>query len=450
MKIKTKYCAVIFLLVISSASIFSQQPANEQTTLTGRSRVDWTQQKFISDISLDTQKAGFKLPSNRNAAARRLSTKLPVLVKDPFLSLLIDSDKTIDDLIRDGTVTLEQVTDIIENGRRSADVFDLDGITLKTTNTINMAEVPTLLARQRYPIAPREPIDIIASREYSGIIIDARGALPVHGEYVTDNASPCFFPKIWNTDMDTIYERAMVSLPTIQSQGIVKYDWSDDRSRYEDRIGSDPLFITAEKVYGRNRTDPVIRNDDALRILTVPANRELLMQGKVVILLDRDQLIHDVSVPEKDASYYALYDAIRDYVYREMTGVTVTDDDGIKFSVELNFEPDSSRLLESEYTRIAQIAERLKMIIENDGYTILVEGHTADVGKPVGQQNLSVERARAVMQELVRYGVPEGLFTYVGYGGTQPIAPNDTEEGRAQNRRVDITARPKATYIQRN
>lgn len=119
MKIKTKYCAVIFLLVISSASIFSQQPANEQTTLTGRSRVDWTQQKFISDISLDTQKAGFKLPSNRNAAARRLSTKLPVLVKDPFLSLLIDSDKTIDDLIRDGTVTLEQVTDIIENGRRS-------------------------------------------------------------------------------------------------------------------------------------------------------------------------------------------------------------------------------------------------------------------------------------------------------------------------------------------
>ena len=54
------------------------------------------------------------------------------------------------------------------------------------------------------------------------------------------------------------------------------------------------------------------------------------------------------------------------------------------------------------------------------------------------------------MNALIQEGIPEKLFTYKGYGATKPIADNKTEEGRAQNRRVDITARPKATYIQRD
>lgn len=457
MKIKTKnfaYISALLFAVSFCVPIFAQDiylPGDVKTTLTGKSRVDWTLQNFVSDISLDTQKAGFKLPANRNAASRRLSIKLPVLVKDPLLSILIDSDTTIDDMVRGGTVTLEQVTDIIENGKRTVDVFDRDGITLKTTNTINMIEISRFLSRHRYPTAPREPIDVIASRKYSGIIIDARGTLPVHGEYISDNVSPCFYPKIWNTNMDVVFERAMVSLSTIQSNSIVKYDWSEDRSRYEDRVGSDPLFITAEKVYGKNRTDPIIRDDDALRILTIPENRKLLTEGKIVILLDKDELIHDISVPERNASYYALYDTLREFVYRDMTGVTVTDTiEGIRFSVDLKFEPDSSRLLPSEFARLEQIAARLRDIVATGGYTILIEGHTADIGRPVGQQNLSVERTRAVMRELVSYGIDESIFTYIGYGGTQPIASNETEEGRAQNRRVDIIVRPRATYIQRN
>ena len=92
----------------------------------------------------------------------------------------------------------------------------------------------------------------------------------------------------------------------------------------------------------------------------------------------------------------------------------------------------------------------LEEIIQNDEFTILVEGHTADLGKPVGQMNLSIERTRTVMNALIQEGIPEKLFTYKGYGATKPIADNKTEEGRAQNRRVDITARPKATYIQRD
>lgn len=123
---------------------------------------------------------------------------------------------------------------------------------------------------------------------------------------------------------------------------------------------------------------------------------------------------------------------------------------GIMYSVNLNFYPDSPELLPSEKGRIELIAENLKSILQDDGYTILIEGHTADVGKPVGQLNLSIERTRTVMNALIGEGLDEKLFTYKGFGGTMPIADNDTEAGRAQNRRVNIIARPRATYIQRD
>ena len=94
--------------------------------------------------------------------------------------------------------------------------------------------------------------------------------------------------------------------------------------------------------------------------------------------------------------------------------------------------------------------EDLRKILDENGYTVLIEGHTADVGKPVGQLNLSVDRALTVMNALIAQGLDKNIFSYKGYGGTDPVATNTTEEGRAQNRRVEIIAKPRATYIQRD
>ncbi len=65
-------------------------------------------------------------------------------------------------------------------------------------------------------------------------------------------------------------------------------------------------------------------------------------------------------------------------------------------------------------------------------------GHTADIGSEESQYVLSVERARVIIQEMVERGIPADRFIYEGKGGTEPIAPNDTEEGKAKNRRVEF------------
>jgi len=424
----------------------------QHMTMTSSSKINWITKQFISSVALDTQKAGFVFPSGRNPAAVRMHMKLPLLIKDSLLSLYVDNKSQLGDFVLDNTITLEQITDIIEAGKMTPDIFSEDGISLSTVNTVQINEIGRLFIKQRYPYSPEAPIDSISSRPYTGIIIDARGELPVQGEYVTSTVSPCFFPEVWNENMDEFYARDMMESETAKKEGIVQYGYSDDLSVYASRAGTDPMYIRAVKVYGKNRTDPVIRADDSLRILSVPQNRALLKDGKVVVLLNKDELIHDVSAPQKDEAYYVAYATVKKYFYEnKVPGVTVTDSvSGIQFSVDLKFKPDSAQLLPSEQPRIDVIAEKLKELIQDNDFTILVEGYTADIGKPVGQLNLSVERTKTVMNALIKEGIPKELFSYKGYGGANPLGSNETEEGRRLNRRVDITARPKATYIQRD
>lgn len=110
---------------------------------------------------------------------------------------------------------------------------------------------------------------------------------------------------------------------------------------------------------------------------------------------------------------------------------------GIKLSINnLQFKADSSELLPDEIERLTKIAEILRSV---PGAQLLVEGHTADTGNPVGEQNLSEERARAIAEALVQRGVKPERFICKGHGGKRPIASNKTPEGKAKNRRVEIT-----------
>ena len=72
---------------------------------------------------------------------------------------------------------------------------------------------------------------------------------------------------------------------------------------------------------------------------------------------------------------------------------------------------------------------------------IEIAGHTDGDGEDAFNQALSEKRAQAVMDYLVKAGLPANRFTPIGYGSTQPVAANDTDEGKAQNRRIDFVVR---------
>lgn len=83
------------------------------------------------------------------------------------------------------------------------------------------------------------------------------------------------------------------------------------------------------------------------------------------------------------------------------------------------------------------------------GWLIVVSGHTDNTGNPQLNQTLSLKRAEAVRNWMRDTGdVPESCFAVQGYGENRPIATNDTPEGRALNRRVEISLVPQANACQ--
>jgi outer membrane protein OmpA-like peptidoglycan-associated protein len=83
------------------------------------------------------------------------------------------------------------------------------------------------------------------------------------------------------------------------------------------------------------------------------------------------------------------------------------------------------------------------------GWLIVVSGHTDNTGNPQLNQTLSLKRAEAVRNWMRDTGdVPESCFAVQGYGASRPVATNDTPEGRAQNRRVEISLVPQASACQ--
>ena len=86
--------------------------------------------------------------------------------------------------------------------------------------------------------------------------------------------------------------------------------------------------------------------------------------------------------------------------------------------------------------------KRIATFVTTYGYKLRLAGHTDNIGQPEDNKILSQARAEAVRRQLVEYGCDPASIKAYGYGDLKPVASNDTEEGRALNRRVEITLLP--------
>lgn len=108
-----------------------------------------------------------------------------------------------------------------------------------------------------------------------------------------------------------------------------------------------------------------------------------------------------------------------------------------KIDIRILFETDSDRIDATASPQLAQVARALRTDALADS-RILIEGHTDSVGPAAYNMELSNRRAASVKRYLVGLGVPAARLETVGRGEAEPIADNDTVEGRALNRRVTL------------
>lgn len=104
----------------------------------------------------------------------------------------------------------------------------------------------------------------------------------------------------------------------------------------------------------------------------------------------------------------------------------------------INFDSDSDRVKDESKPTLDKIVAILKA---NTGWKLTIEGHTDSTSTPQHNQDLSERRAKAVSNYLQAAGVESSRLETIGFGDTKPVASNDSELGRAQNRRVELIKR---------
>jgi outer membrane protein OmpA-like peptidoglycan-associated protein len=104
----------------------------------------------------------------------------------------------------------------------------------------------------------------------------------------------------------------------------------------------------------------------------------------------------------------------------------------------INFETGSAAIQQDSFPQLEQVAQMLQSSPE---LKVEVGGHTDNVGTPDSNQKLSEARAKSVVAALVGKGISADRLTAKGYGQSSPIADNRSEEGRAKNRRVELSKR---------
>ena len=427
-------------------------PCFAQTDVGISGEVLWDRMEVNAVISLDLASAGIRIPAGRTQAESLLAAEYLRLIGTALLGIQVDSSRVIGDLIAGGEWTLADLEALALGARAVPSTLSPSLDRLSVSYILGISGISGALLRHRIPIEPPRTLSPVAAPAFTGILIIASDPQRVHGREGSALMRPALFPKIWDTEMNLIFEKNMLDpaaagrMRYFTRDGIFVGGPSGLSPEVAAVVGDRPLRVFAHGVFGASPTDPILGRDDALAIISREENRRLLREGKVAIILDssvireqfralpewrpaRGPVAASVPLNEMRGSLDDLgLDDVGVNVGRQ--GLTITMD-GILF------QPDSAEMIPGELDKIREIAEVLRNFPEG---SIVVSGHTALAGSPEGRMQLSLQRATAVAEYLVTLGVRTAdRISVRGYGADMPLADNDTDEGRRINRRVEIT-----------
>jgi hypothetical protein len=261
--------------------------------------ISWDRMELRAQAALNIAQAGIRLPTGRSQAEELISEEFPILIQPSLLSIPVDSSSTMKDLIDRGEFTLHSIGNLALSAKRFPSAFSQDLSSLTTSYSVDLTVISSALIRHRHTADIPRTLESSPGGTYTGIIIFAAEELPVHGRNISARVLPCLFPKIWDSEMNLIYQRNMVEPEQARSSGIVRYVSADKvfmptpsglDSSLEAFVGSNPLRILARGVYGVRPTDPVIDRNDILLIISSEENRRLFREGRVVIVLNETVL----------------------------------------------------------------------------------------------------------------------------------------------------------------
>jgi chemotaxis protein MotB len=197
--------------------------------------------------------------------------------------------------------------------------------------------------------------------------------------------------------------------------------------------------------------EELFRKEDSLKKLDVSLKaQKRSLDSLNVLLLKREMRVRELekALAAKDSAVLALQTKVKNALIGfEGKGLTVTQKNGkvyVSMDEKLMFSTGSTTVQKDGVAALVALA---KVLVANPDINIMVEGHTDNVpmkgsGEIKDNWDLSVMRATSVTKVLILNGVDPKRITAAGRGEYFPVAPNDTPENKAKNRRTEIILIP--------
>ncbi|MDR2510754.1 MAG: polymerase [Spirochaetaceae bacterium] len=277
---------VIFLL-IPAPFVFSAGGE----TISGY--LDWENMVINAEVRLNLRNTGISMPSGRALAEERLFSEYFSNIQ-PFLqSIPVDSSSVLGDFVERGELSPEMLDGLAFEAVMTPPSISLDFQTIRASYKITLSEVSSALIRHRRAGEFYSIVNPAPAASYTGVVIIADSELPIHGRNSAAHLIPCLFPKIWDTEMNLIFDKTLTDPAIYDSKTMVHYFNAEHIFRktpsslspeIQKIVGDKPIRIIARGVFGITATDPIIDSADALLLLSAEQNRALLRQGRVVII----------------------------------------------------------------------------------------------------------------------------------------------------------------------
>ncbi len=201
------------------------------------------------------------------------------------------------------------------------------------------------------------------------------------------------------------------------------------------------IAILTGTIIDKKTNQPIAKADEvSIKVEGLDTVRAVINTSGVYVL--RLPLGSAYTISASAPNYYPVYenvDVSQKKVSTEISKDLIIVPIEVGQSIRINnifFESGKSVLKKESFPELDRVAE---FLVTSADIKIEIAGHTDNVGKPATNQKLSLARAKAVTNYLIKAGIAKERIAAKGYGSTKSVADNKTKEGKAKNRRVEFT-----------
>lgn len=273
-----------FVAEILTAGIARAQDEPEAT-----SSVDWENATLTLTVSVTVPQTGPNLPAGSWDAERRIQDSLSDKLHQALFPIQVDSAHTIADVVSSDPLLVRSFAKVAQAAKKGFVDYSPDLQKVSVPYTIPLfPEVGSLFIRQTSAVPLNRSLGWTPTADFTGVVIYAKGQLPLHGTSNSALVLPCLFPTIYDENMRVVVQKKMMDPQQLDKWGAVAYTPSVGENRWQSRIGLTPLRIVATGVFGVAPCDIIISTLDADRLLSTEHNRQLLADGRILIIYGSD------------------------------------------------------------------------------------------------------------------------------------------------------------------